>query len=316
MTILDAKAINLEAAGWIERQDRAGWTDIDQGDLDAWLAQSTAHLIAYHRMRDTWKRSEKLVVLRAQFANARPRPVRHGAPTAMRVLVATIMFAVLGAVVYFSQPPSGRVYATAVGERQTLRLSDGSRIELNTNTMVRIAKSGRAVTLERGEAFFHIVHNEMRPFIVTVGEHRVVDLGTTFDVRREDGRLEVALIEGKARVDALGKGRARTTMLAPGDVMVATANSVVLTRHTNAKLTDQLGWRRDVIVFSHTALADAAAELNRYNGRKIVITDPVVAKMKIGGTFPVNGTAQLIDVARDLFKLRVQDGGDEVIISR
>jgi transmembrane sensor len=89
-----------------------------------------------------------------------------------------------------------------------------------------------------------------------------------------------------------------------------------LKKQSKANLVDQLGWRRDVIVFNHTALADAVAELNRYNGKKIVIADPVAAKVKIGGTFPVNGTAQLTDVARDLFGLKVQDRGDEVIISR
>jgi transmembrane sensor len=311
----DAKTIGMEAAAWVERQDR-DWTAADQAELEAWLAQSTAHLIAYHRMRDSWQRSEKLVALRPQPPQPRPRATHSGGSPAIKIAAAVLMLAVGGAGVFLLERPTDRVYATALGEHQTLRLSDGSRIELNTNTEVRIAQGGRAVTLERGEAFFQIVHDETRPFVVTVGDHRVVDLGTKFDVRKEHDRLEVALIEGKARVEATTANAARPTLLSPGDVMVATARTVSLKKRTSESLSDQLGWRRDVIVFDHTALAQAAAELNRYNTRKIVIADPVAAKVKIGGTFPVNGTQQLVDVARDLFNLNVKDRGDEVIISR
>jgi transmembrane sensor len=254
--------------------------------------------------------------LRPQPTQPRPRVGRSSSSPAIKIAAAVLLLAVAGAGVFVLERPADRVYATALGEHQTLRLSDGSRIELNTNTEVRIAQSGRAVTLERGEAFFQIVHDETRPFIVTVGEHRVIDLGTKFDIRKEKDRLEVALIEGKARVEATSADAPKSTLLAPGDVMVATAHGVSLKKRTSESLSDQLGWRRDVIVFDHTALAQAAAELNRYNAKKIVIADPVAAKVKIGGTFPVNGTAQLVDVARDLFNLNVKDRGDEVIISR
>jgi transmembrane sensor len=312
----DAHAINMEAAGWVERQDRPDWSADDRAALEAWLAQSAAHLIAYHRMRDSWQRSEKLVVLRSRAVRPRPRPSGNSG-LAIKAVAAAIVLAVAGAgLFFFLQRPADRVYATAIGEHQTLRLSDGSRIELNTNTRLRVARTGRAVTLERGEAFFQIVHDAQHPFTVSVGNHRVVDLGTKFDVRKEDGRLEVALLEGKARVDTLGPVAARPATLSPGDVMIATAKSVSLKRRSKARLTDDLGWRRDVIVFDHTALADAAAQFNRYNGKKIVIADPQIAQMKIGGTFPVNGTAQWLDTVRDLFNLHVHTRGDETVITR
>ncbi|HVP85922.1 MAG TPA: FecR domain-containing protein [Rhizomicrobium sp.] len=309
----DAHAINLQAAAWVERQDRADWNDADRAELETWLGQSTAHLIAYHRMRDSWQRSEKLVALRTQHPRPQSPPSRSTG-FAIKAVAAAIVLAVAGGgSLFFLQRPADRVYATAVGEHQTLRLSDGSRIELNTNTMLRVARNGRAVVLERGEAFFQIAHDASRPFVVSVGNHRVVDLGTKFDVRKEQDRLEVALIEGKARVDTAG---VRPTTLHPGDVMIATANAVSLKKRTQRKLADDLGWRRDVIVFNHTALIAAAAEFNRYNGKKIVIADPAVAQMKLGGTFPVNGTAQWLDTVRDLFNLHVEERGDEIIVSR
>jgi transmembrane sensor len=315
MSAPKAKTINMEAAGWIERQDQAGWSEADQALFGAWLNQSTAHFIAYHRMQDTWQRSEKLVVLRTQTTPP-PQENRSRVPLAFKALAGVLAAAILGAGVIFLARPGERTYATAIGERQTLKLSDGSKIELNTDTVVRVAQNDRDVVLERGEAFFQVQHDSKRPFAVTVGNRRVTDLGTKFDIRKDLDRVEVALVEGRARVDVLDAASARPTVLTPGDVMIAARQSVSLAKRPAASVADALGWRRDVIVFDHTSLAAAAEEINRYNRRKIVVADSDAAKLKIGGTFPVNGTMQLAEVARDLFKLRVDDRGDEIIISR
>lgn len=310
-----AKTINIEAAGWIERRDRPDWSDADQAQFDNWLGQSTAHFIAYHRMQDTWERSEKLIVLRSQTA-WQPEDGRSRAPLVFKAIGTVVALAILVAGAIFFNLPGERTYATAVGERQTVKFSDGSRIELNTDTVMRVAQNDRDVTLERGEAFFQVRHNAEHPFAVVVGNRRVTDLGTKFNIRKESDRVEVALVEGRARVDLLDAAAAPPTVLTPGDVMVATAVSTSLTKRSVASIADALGWRRDVIVFDHTSLADAVAEINRYNPKKIVIVDSDAAKIKIGGTFPVNGTMQLAEIARDLLKLRVDVRADEIVISR
>ncbi|HEY5239078.1 MAG TPA: FecR domain-containing protein [Rhizomicrobium sp.] len=315
MSAPNAKTINMEAAGWIERQDQVGWSEADQALFGVWLNQSTAHFIAYHRMQDTWQRSEKLVVLRTRTAPL-PQESRSRVPLAFKALAGVLAAGILGAGVIFLARPGERTYATAIGERQTLKLSDGSKIELNTDTVVRVAQNDRDVVLERGEAFFQVQHDSKQPFAVTVGNRRVTDLGTKFDIRKDLDRVEVALVEGRARVDVLDAASARPTVLTPGDVMIAARQSVSLAKRPAASVADALGWRRDVIVFDHTSLAAAAEEINRYNRRKIVVADSDAAKLKIGGTFPVNGTMQLAEVARDLFKLRVDDRGDEIVISR
>ncbi len=315
MSAPNAKTINLEAAGWIERQDHADWSEADQALFSTWLSQSTAHFIAYHRMQNTWQRSEKLVVLRTQ-ATQPPQESRSRVPLTFKAVAGVVAAGILGAGVAFLARPGDRTYATAVGERQTLKLSDGSKIELNTDTMMRVAQNDRDVVLERGEAFFQIQHDSGRPFAVTVGNRRVTDLGTKFDIRKDSDRVEVALVEGRARVDVLNASSVRPTVLTPGDVMIAAGEAASLVKRPAASVADALGWRRDVIVFDHASLADAAAEINRYNRRKIVVVNTDAARLKIGGTFPVNGTMQLAEIARDLFKLRVDDHGDEIIISR
>jgi transmembrane sensor len=315
MSTPNAKTINIEAAGWIERQDRADWSEADQALLNAWLDRSPAHFIAYHRMQDTWQRSEKLVVLRPQAAPLL-KESRSRIPYAFKTITGVIATGILGAGLIFFMRPGDRIYATAIGERQTLRLSDGSKIELNTDTVMRVAQNDRDIVLERGEAFFQVRHDSEWPFAVTVGNRRVIDLGTKFDIRKDSDRIEVALVEGRARVDELNAARARSMVLTPGDVMIAAGDSVSLAKRPAASVADALGWRHDVIVFDHTSLAAAADEINRYNRRKIVVVDSDAAKLKIGGTFPVNGTLQLAEIAHDLFKLRVDNRGDEIVISR
>jgi transmembrane sensor len=89
-----------------------------------------------------------------------------------------------------------------VGEQRTIRLQDGTRLTLNSNSkvVVRFAKAQRHVTLARGEAYFEVVHNQQRPFIVTVGDHEIRDVGTVFMVRYGNGNAAITLLEGEVTV--------------------------------------------------------------------------------------------------------------------
>ncbi len=199
----NADDIEQEAALWIDRRDRGDWTPQDQRQLDAWLAQSMTHSIAFWRLNAAWKRTERLAALRPRVSrSANPfwrEQIKTGlARSAMALVVASLLG---GGAFYFSRPEQ-RSYATPVGGREILSLADGSQIELNTDTALRISgKSGeRKVWLDRGEAYFQIKHDAAHPFMVAVSNRRVVDLGTKFSVRADAGRTEIALTEGSARV--------------------------------------------------------------------------------------------------------------------
>jgi transmembrane sensor len=82
-------------------------------------------------------------------------------------------------------------------------------------------------------------------------------------------------------------------------------------------LSNALGWRRGVIVFDHTTLADAAAELNRYNHQQIVVADPAAALMRIDATLPVNGVEAIVRVAQDVLGVRAhKDRNGRIVITR
>jgi transmembrane sensor len=203
--------------------------------------------------------------------------------------------------------------------RKTLTLADGSSIELNTDTVVRVASSDnqRRVILDKGEAFFQIKHNAERPFVVTVGSHQVTDLGTKFFVRQHFDDVEVGLVEGSARFDAtiadVGK---RSVTLTPGDRVFATATSFSVTRNEIPVLENDLGWRRGILIFRHTTLAEAVSEFNRYNTRKIVLDDPGVAKLEILGTFRTGDIARFARVAGTALSLRTTRRGGDIVLSK
>lgn len=315
-----APAIRAQATEWlIEREETESWTAQNQAELDAWLAQSPAHLLAFWRAEDSWSRAGLIAELRPFAPRVEPqRRVRWPLLLKGAAALAAAAVLALGATTYFRAPTQQR-FATAIGGQKSIVLTDGSRIDLNTNSVlsVDIGHNRRRVTLLRGEAFFHIKHDAFHPFVVTAGGHRIVDLGTEFLVRNSADRLEVSLIEGRARVEqANARSDASSTLMAPGDVVVATATALSITRKPVPELETALGWRRGLLIFKHTTLAEAAAEFNRYNRQKLVIADPVTARLEIRGTYRANDVASFARLASAVVGLKAEDRGESIVLSR
>ncbi len=312
-TASPGEAIRIEAADWILRQRTEPWNEERQREFDGWAAQSSAHLLAYLRLEAAWKQTDRLAALRGSENPPTPRSARL--PLLIRVAAVLGVFAVAGAFgAYYMRAPAARVFATPVGARERVTLADGSVIELNTDTELHIANkaSARLVTLDRGEAYFQVKHDAAHPFVVVAGNRRITDLGTQFDVRRDSGALTVSLVEGRARFDA----RHRSLDLTPGDRIVADAQGIVKTQEPAAKLARALSWRRGVLVFYGTTLAQAAAEFNRYSTVKLVIPDPRVAALRINGTFHIDNVGAFVDATKVVLGLKLEAHDREIVISQ
>lgn len=306
------------AAEWLWRQQSADWSDADQAELDGWLAQSRYHLVAYWRLKAAWERTERLAALkpgRVQRPNSAPpsRPWRAFRLAAVACAIAAV--AVAGTYRWATHEDR---FATAVGHRETISLADGSQIELNTNSAIsiRMGMFGRGVELSRGEAFFKIHHDAARPFTVLAAGHRITDLGTEFSVRTSGDRLEVTLVEGRARLEAAGDGIQRhTTDLTPGEIAVATADTISVSKLPTRMIANALSWRKGKVVFSHVTLAEAAAEFNRYNATKLVVR-PDAADLKVSGTFDAGSIGPFTAMAKLAFGLRIQQDHHNIVVSR
>jgi transmembrane sensor len=315
-----ASVVQAEASRWLERSERADWDAAAKAELDVWLAQSPAHTIAFLRVRDVWQRAERLHALAPPAPEKAATPGRRAKPMLLALAAGVGALAVLGVVgARYVAAPQVRTYSTDIGGRELVAFADGTQIELNTDTVLRtrMTTQSRTVWLDKGEAYFRVHHDPAHPFTVITGGHRITDVGTKFVVRRDPGRLEVALLEGRVRFGAAdAKSNAGSDLLTAGDQAIATANSVSVQKVPLKALTNELSWRRDMLVFNHTTLAEAAREINRYNRRKLVVADPSVGKLTIGGTFAKNDIGALTSAAREMFDLRVREHGDEIVISR
>jgi transmembrane sensor len=314
----DASDIEAAAADWLQRRNFWSWSKSDQAALDAWLSEAMAHQLAYWRLEAAWDRSERLEALR--HADAEPAPRRNVWSAPLKIAAALGIAAMIGiTAMHYIMTPHDRIFTTPIGGREIVSFADGTKVELNTDTVLRarMTTDGRTIWLEKGEAYFQVKHDPKHPFVVFAGDHRITDLGTKFLVRRDPGRLEVALMEGRVRFGALDASpKSKSALLVPGDVVTATASTVFVTHKSRPALARQLGWEHGVLVFDNMTLADAANEFNRYNRQKLVIADPGAAKLTIVGTFHTTDVRAFTDVAQDVFKLHVENNGNEIVISR
>lgn len=310
----NASTVEQRAADWLEQRSSETWGEAQDAELEAWLAASPAHAVAFLRLEAAWNRTTRLTALKQPMRRTSPvQAPRHTGLKIAAVMLVTAALSIGGSFLVTQQ--DNQTFATTIGGREKLALNDGSKIELNTDTVLRIARGSeqRKVWLDKGEAYFDIKHDAAHPFIVMVGNHRVTDLGTKFIVRQDGARLEVKLIEGSARVDTQDGKRA---VLKPGDVAVATATGMTLLKKPVAEMATELGWRRGVLTFNHTTLAEAVAEFNRYNRQKLVIADSSIAKLEIGGTFPADDVALFGRAAKIALGLNVKNHGGNVVLSQ
>ena len=317
-----ADAIEAQAARWLERRNFGTWDEGVQAEFDAWMSESSAHEVAFLRLEAAWGRTERLVALRGPSpSSAKISSPFRMLPAIVGIAASIAVLAVVGLTAgkFFVPHAQMRTYATPIGGHEVVGFADGTKIELNTNTVLRASMTTdqRTVWLDKGEAYFQVKHDAAHPFTVFVGNHRVTDLGTKFLIRRDAGRLEVAVEQGRVAFKTSDeKAPLQTALLSRGDAVVATPISTIMSKISPAELTNELTWRRGVLVFKHTRLADAAAEFNRYNSVKLVVADPVAANRLIGATFPINDVERFARVARDVLGLQVVYRDNEIVIER
>jgi transmembrane sensor len=169
--------------------------------------------------------------------------------------------------------------------------------------------------LNKGEAYFQVVHSEAKPFVVVVGNRKIVDIGTKFLVRQDAAKIQVSVFEGLVRFEP-GQSHRAPVALSAGETLVATAKNISIAKATSSQVTEALGWRRGLLVFYRKPLTDAASEFNRYNSQQIVIVGSDLGRMPITGTLSATDPNQFIRMAKNLFGLRVEHTNGKILISR
>lgn len=315
------------AAYWLARQDAHPAAATDAAFL-AWLQASAANEAAWMRVQAAWRGAGEVLrddplaeALRASAMAARPVVWPKIAMAACAALV--LVGAVVGAQAW-SRRASGAApvptvvqaaplqIATRTGERRAVTLTDGTQVELDSDTRVDVAFDAKARRLElrRGQAYIAVAQDAARPFAVDVGDQTIVDRGTEFSVRLDQGAVSVTLAEGGVAVGA--RGGPATHQLEPGQRLVLQAGRPAMLE--NVDLTAALAWRDGFVEFSDMSLSDAVAEMNRYGGHKMIIADPGVAPLKVSGRFKVGEPERFLRTVSLLLPLRVVQVGETLEI--
>jgi transmembrane sensor len=353
---MDSEAIEEAAARWFAKQKGDHWSELDQVQLDQWLQASTANRIAFIRIDTAWQHSARLKALGAGippgvipprnswgFAGMAPTVVPASGVSALpeiqeetpdagtvilpveaprrrfipAAIAAMFTLPLIVGIAWHFLASDGKSYRTQIGKTNTIPLSDGSRVTLNTDTQIHVAldKSARHVELYKGEAFFKVAKDSNRPFIVSVGNKRIIAVGTAFSVRRDNDDVRVVVIEGRVRLERIGQeGAAPVTQLDAGAEARTAQSGVLVEKHPLSEAEQALSWRSGYVTFQDTALSDAIAEFNRYNARKIVIEDPRIATIHIGGNFRSDNADAFLWLLQSGFPIKVEQHEDRVVL--
>lgn len=213
--------------------------------------------------------------------------------------------------------PEAIEYATGVGEHRVVVLDDGTRVELDTDTRMRVAYSrkDRTIQFEQGRAHFDVVRDG-RPMQVqtALGEIRVV--GTVFEVDRHANVLDVTLLEGRVDVAPVREGelaRGVEQMKAGDRLSIDGAGSVSRAAFAG----EPSPWRGGRLVFDDMSLSDAVSEFNRYSKAQIRLGDPTLASIRVSGTFRSDDPRGFIEALDLLYRVSgTRDAAGNVTLSR
>ena len=228
------------------------------------------------------------------------------------------------------------IYETDVGQRSISTLQDGSSVELDARTRVKVVLSERArnVELVYGQALFHVAHDAKRPFIVRAADREITALGTQFDVRLDGTSVRVTLIEGKVKVS--GEPSQNAAYLMPGQQLIAripgshgkmvgnfATHSSGSQRDFTASDGDALvrdvdigkvtGWRDGRIFLEDLSLAEAVAEMNRHSPVQISVADPEIASLRVNGMFRAGEPQAFVAALEQYFPIVARHYGDTQI---
>jgi transmembrane sensor len=319
------RAARADAAAWIVRLHGPHRSPELENAFREWLSADPENGRQFERVTETWEQGATIPVAGIpRLAGGRP-------PSRRRALIATMAAGVCGLMglgIWFAWPDP--TYATAVGEQRVVRLDDGTRLSLNSETRVEIdyTKSQRHVQLIRGEAYFEVAHNPSRPFVVTAGGTRVTALGTTFVVRYDSDKTAVTLVEGKVVVvpvaaDELPAMPSKNVGPAPSharrDLVLTPGERVTLARNTPALVDEPrveavTAWRRGEVMLDKMQLSDAIAEMNRYDSQTLVIEDPRVATLQVSGIYHAGDSASFARTVAKLYGLHVEERPGQIVL--
>ncbi len=312
--------IGRQAHAWIRRLAAGEATVADAQELKRWCEADPRHAAAFAKAQKLWKDFDpagREWLQREKMASAPAWQAKTGRRVSRRAFLGGALSATAAAATVAAiYPPLGwwapasewnADYRTATGEQKRVRVSEAVWVAMNTQTSIALQTQG--IRLIAGEAEI---------------EHSLID-GKPFDVQAGDGRIRA---RGSARYDVRnGKGEVCVTCLA-GEVDVEQGGQRQTLRRNQRVFYGEHGlrapvavdpstvsaWREGAVVFRHTPLSEAVAEINRYRPGRVVLLDQRLGKNPVSGRFSIRDMDQVIAQIREVFDVRVTSLPGNVVL--
>ena len=337
-----------EASDWIVKNREGDLDAQEKRRFDTWLRESPQHVRAYLEISSIWEDVSSLdpslnvgaeeLIARARAAENVVQyphlPAPGNSPSLLRrsgpwyALAASVSLLALGAWIYSQR----NTYSTDVGEQRSIALNDGSTIELNSRSRIRVRFSAaeRDVDLLHGQALFHVAKNPARAFVVHSDSTRVRAVGTQFDVYKKPSGTVVTVVEGRVAVisepetprgtdlrstEERQSAQPVPVLLSAGEQLMVTQAAVTSPKRANVAAAT--AWTRRSLVFESSPLTEVAEEFNRYNTRQLVIENPPqLADFHVSGVFSSVEPVLLLRFLRTQPEIVVDETDKEIRISK
>jgi transmembrane sensor len=293
-----------EAAQWLARADLG---TLDEAAFEAWRAADPANALAFLRVTDAARKAE-LVGL-GERRRSYERQVSRRAAIAAGLGVLT-----LGGVALVAGKVSARTRAsTPIGAVKRVVLPRAGDLLLNTDSAASWRKDGQGLDLwlERGELALDL--SDGAEVVHLRGKRGGARLGPgRYNARLREDLLDLTILRGQAEVDDSGAGnpiqRPSALLLGSGAPLVRALSE--------QDMAETLAWRDGDILFVDEPLPAAVVEYNRHLVRKIIIADPRLKELHVGGRFDADDPRGFLKALETAMDVQVSTSDREILLYR
>ena len=329
-------SIERQAREWLIRMDGdEPLSTSERESLREWMSRSALHREELIRIARFWNQANVLTELAGSLEAAVQECSGHRmlwvAPIALAASVLLASFIVLWWDRQQLERAGNGAYATAIGHQKTISLSDGSSIQLNTDSQVQVmyGDGSRNIRLLRGEAFFSVMPSPNRPFQVYAADNVVRAVGTAFAVHLEGGKVDVTVTKGAIDVAETASVQAEASRMptkpVPATRSLARMKAGETTRFSGGsdhikvqhlaepELQRRMAWQEGYLAFSGEPLSEVIEQVNRYSTMQLEVDDPKVASIAIGGRFRIGDLDGVLDVLQTNFGIQAHQVNEHSI---
>ena len=341
----DDSALRATAAQWTIRRDR-GLSASESIDYELWLAADPRHAAAMQRSAAAWSLLDRIPenVAAPVLATATRRRSFWRRSLVLTSLAAAAALALVA--VRFTRSsalPSPALASTTANAPSSaprqLTLSDGTVVQLNTGSEVleQFTAAERRVLLARGEAHFAVTKNPARPFVVHAGNVDVRAVGTAFNVNLKAATVDVLVTEGVVELNRPSPAVPTDATAAPNAVLprltaneraivslvptsptspASLAPAIVVTTATPDDIARTLAWQAPLLRLGGSTLAELVLEFQRRSGQRVILADPALASLRVGGRFRADDLAGFTHLLATTLDLEVEHTADDTLVLR